>query len=307
MLALTDCECQCSPMSNPGPADVPVTSLGPWEAIADRTWRAVAQPEGVTIGLVAGSAGALVVDTGSSPEQGEQIRRSAEQVAGVPVVAVALTHAHYDHVGGLGAFADLPIHAHHQLADHLGDTGLLADLAQFGVGAGDLPVPDRIFGVARAVDLGDRVVELISVGVAHTDHDVIAVAADVRVVFAGDIIEPAGPEFGPESDPERWPGALDHVIGLMLRPGWTAYPGHGDPMAMADISLQRGWLASILGEVTNLVSDGVRYEDAEARGDWPFPWERIAPGVRTAYERLAARGFAPRDQLPIIRKDVRGD
>ena len=307
MLALKDCECQSSPMSNPAPAAVPVTSLGPWEVIADRTWRAVAEPESVTIGLVAGVAGALVIDTGSSPEQGAQIRRSAEQVAGVPVVAVALTHAHYDHVGGLGAFADLPIHAHVGLAGHLQDPALLADLAAYGVGPSDLPVPGRTFGVAKAVDLGDRVVELISVGAAHTDHDVIAVVTDVKCIFAGDIIEPAGPGLGPDADAERWPASLDNVIGLMLRPGWLAYPGHGAPMEMMDISLQRGWLASILGEVTNLVSDGVRYEDAEARGDWPFAWDRIAPGVRTAYDRLAARGFAPRDQLPIIRKDVRED
>ncbi|WOP17776.1 MBL fold metallo-hydrolase [Raineyella sp. LH-20] len=290
----------------PSPA-VPSAALGPWEAIGDRTWRAVADPEAVTIGLVAGSAGALVIDTGSTPAQGAQIRRTAAEVAGVPVIAVALTHAHYDHVGGLAAFRDLPIFAHEQLGGHLADPALLADLAPYGVTAVDLPAPNRTFGVVRAVSLGDRVVELISVGRAHTDHDVIAVVADARLVFAGDIVEPAGPQVGADADPERWPGALDHLIGLMLRPDWLAYPGHGVPMTMADVTLQRGWIASILGEVTNLVSDGVRYEDAEQRGDWPFPWERIAPGVRAAYDLLASRGFAPRDQLPIIRKDVRED
>ena len=291
----------------PSPSAGASPSLGPWEAIGDRTWRAVAEPEAVTIGLVAGSAGALVVDTGSTPAQGAEIRRTAEAVAGVPVTAVALTHAHYDHVGGLAAFRDLPSYAHERLAGHLADPGLLAALAPYGVTAVDLPAPTRIFGVARAVPLGDRVVELISVGHAHTDHDSIAVVADARLVFAGDIVEPAGPQLGPDADPERWPGALDHLIGLLLRPDWLAYPGHGAPMTMAEVTLQRGWIASILGEVTNLVSDGVRYEDAEQRGDWPFPWPRIAAGVRTAYDLLAARGFAPRDQLPIIRKDVRED
>ncbi|MEA5154023.1 MBL fold metallo-hydrolase [Raineyella sp.] len=290
----------------PSPA-VPSVALGPWEAIGERTWRAVAEPESVTIGLVAGTGGALVIDTGSTPAQGAEIRRTAEAVAGVPVVAVALTHAHYDHVGGLAAFRDLPIHAQRQLGAHLTDPALLADLAPYGASAADLPVPTHTFGVAHAVDLGDRVVELISVGRAHTDHDAIAVVADARLIFAGDIVEPAGPQLGPDADPERWPGSLDHLIGLMLRPDWLAYPGHGGPMAMADVTLQRGWIASILGEVTNLVSDGIRYEDAEQRGDWPFPWQRIAPGVRTAYDLLAARGFAPRDQLPIIRKDVRED
>ncbi|QGF24323.1 MBL fold metallo-hydrolase [Raineyella fluvialis] len=294
-------------MSDGPSLTVPSARLGRWEPIGDRTWRALAEPETVTVGLVAGTGGALVIDTGSTPAQGEEIRRTAEALAGVPVVAVALTHAHYDHVGGLAAFRDLPIVAHEHLGGHLADQQLLADLAPYGVGAGELPEPTATFGVARAVDLGDRVVELLSVGHAHTDHDVIAVVADAKIVFAGDIIEPAGPQIGADADPETWPGALDHLIGLMLRPGWRAYPGHGEPMEMADITLQRGWIASILGEVTNLVSDGIAYEEAATRGDWPFPWERIAPGVRRAYDVLAARGFAPRAQLPIIRKDIRED
>lgn len=57
-------------------------SLGPFVPVADRVHVAVAEPEGVNVGLVVGSTGALLVDTGSSPEQGRAIRAAAEAVAG---------------------------------------------------------------------------------------------------------------------------------------------------------------------------------------------------------------------------------
>ena len=48
---------------------------------------AVAQPEAVNIGLVVGTTGALLVDTGSSPRQGADIRAAAQAVAGdVPLM-----------------------------------------------------------------------------------------------------------------------------------------------------------------------------------------------------------------------------
>ena len=56
--------------------------MGTFEAVADRVYVAVAEPASVNIGLVVGTEGALVVDTGSCPAQGAEIRRRAAAVAG---------------------------------------------------------------------------------------------------------------------------------------------------------------------------------------------------------------------------------
>lgn len=57
-------------------------TLSGFEPIADRVYRAVAQPASVNIGLVVGSTGALLIDTGNSPAQGAMIRDAAQAVAG---------------------------------------------------------------------------------------------------------------------------------------------------------------------------------------------------------------------------------
>lgn len=44
-------------------------SLSEFEPVGDRVHVAVAEPEGVNVGLVVGSTGALLVDTGSSPSR----------------------------------------------------------------------------------------------------------------------------------------------------------------------------------------------------------------------------------------------
>ena len=125
-------------------------SLGTFVPVADRVHVAVAEPEGVNVGLVVGSTGALLVDTGSSPEQGRAIRAAAEAVAGdVPLTHVVVTHAHHDHVGGLAAFGDLATLGHEHLARACAE---------------GTPPPSRTFAMASAVNLGDCHVELAHFG-----------------------------------------------------------------------------------------------------------------------------------------------
>ncbi len=229
-------------------------ALGPFLPVADGVWRAIAEPESVTIGLVAGRTGALVIDTGSSATQGAAIRRAAEDVSGVPVVAVAITHAHDDHVGGLAAFEDIPSYGH-----------------------SDVPGLTEPFSLARAIDLGGRRAEMAYFGPAHTPGDIVVVVPDADVVFAGDMVETAGPpSFEPDSSLDGWPVALDGVLGL-LRDHTIVLPGHGEPMERATAFEQRGRIAALVPTARWLASQGVSQADALTATEWPFPDDVIAP------------------------------
>jgi len=231
-----------------------MTTLGAFSPLATGVWRAVAEPEAVTVGLVAGPGGALVIDTGSTPGQGAAIRRAAEDVAGVPVVAVAVTHAHDDHIGGLAAFGDVPSY-----------------------GQACVPGVSVPFALARTVDLGGCRVELVHFGPAHTAGDIVAIVPGADVVFAGDLIETSGPpSFGPDSSLDGWPQALDGILGV-LREQTIVVPGHGEPVGRVEAFEQRAHIAALMPTARWLASRGVAQDDALTATQWPFPPDVIAP------------------------------
>ncbi|SDE62399.1 MBL fold metallo-hydrolase [Auraticoccus monumenti] len=277
---------------------------GPWHEVADRVWTAVAQPESVSTAVVAGTRGLLVVDPGSSPEQGRGLRASAERLTGLPVLGAVATHAHHDHLFGLGAFDDLLTWGHEGLADALRSEASVAEAVRLGVDVGTLRPPNRPFALATGVDLGDRWVEMAHLGEGHTSSDVVVVVADADVVFVGDLLESATPPwFGEDSAPDVWPATLDSVIGLMASGRVTAVPGHGSPMGFEDALMQRGQIAAVAAEIERLLVAGVPVAEALEQGGWPFPAEHLAGGVRAGYRRLTERGVRPSRQLPITAVD----
>ena len=235
-LALAEAECQSSRVDEFG--------LGAWRELVPGIYRAVAEPESVNLGLVVGSEAALLVDTGSSPAQGRAIRESVATVTDRPLVAVVVTHWHFDHAFGLAAFADLVSVGHESVGDRLGAPDAAAEAARLGLAAADLGMPSRDLVVATAFDLGGRRVEVAHLGRGHTDGDLVVVVPDADVVFAGDLIESAGPpSFGPDTVADEWAGTLDGLVGLMTE-RTVAVPGHGDPVDRQFVFTQRGEVAA---------------------------------------------------------------
>jgi glyoxylase-like metal-dependent hydrolase (beta-lactamase superfamily II) len=238
--------------------------------VAPDCWRAVAEPETVNIGLIAGKTGALLIDTGSSPEQGEALRAAAARAVGVPLAGVLITHDHYDHIGGLAAFSDLPRYGHESVP------GISEPLA-----------------LAKVVDLGGRRVELVHFGPAHTQGDVVAIVPDTETIFAGDLLESAGPpQFGPESDFKGWPHALDGILGV-LRESTLIVPGHGEPFGRDFAFDQRARIAGIFGNVQYLLQRRIPAEHALNEVEWPFPEESIKTVLPLAYEQIQRTGRMP--------------
>ena len=261
-------------MTDPGQDDEPTSTLGPWEVLAPSVWRTVAEPDAVNLVLVAGTERALLVDTGSTPEQGRALRAAVAEVSAVPLAVVVVTHAHHDHVGGLSAFDDLVT-----------------------VGHEDVPGPNRPMVLAVAFDLGGRRVEVAHLGRGHTGGDLVVVVPDADLVLVGDLVESAAPpSLGPDSFLQEWPVTVDGVIGLMT--GSTrAVPGHGDPVDRTFVYEQRGRLASVAGEVRRLAGSGVGAADAVEQGDWALGVETLAPGLEAAFAQLGP--VVPRRTLPL--------
>ncbi|MFX4272764.1 MBL fold metallo-hydrolase [Propionibacteriaceae bacterium Y1685] len=277
------------PRSEQSASPTPTTepTLGEWREIRPRVWIAQAEPAAVTIGVVAGETGALVVDCGSTPSQGADIRAAAEELAGVPVIAAVVTHAHWDHWFGLSAFDDVITIGHESLLEALdSDESLGEQAAGLGFTADELVAPNAPLTVVRALDVGGRRVELFHPGPGHTEGDLVVHVPDAEVLFVGDLVEQAGPPwYGTDSRPHDWATTLDSVIG-MLGEHTLAVVGHGDPVDR-DFCLQtRAATAAVSGEIRALVERGVPVDQAYAEGHWPWPEANIAAGIERGYDEL---------------------
>lgn len=219
-------------------------ALGPWREVRSGVYLAVAEPESVNLGLIVGSQRIMLVDTGSSPEQGRAVRESLLAMTDKPLITVVVTHWHFDHSFGLAAFADTQRIAHESVRLKLESPEATAAAKQLCVDPEELGRPNVEIAVATAIDLGDRRVEIVHIGRGHTDGDLVVVVPDADLLFAGDLIESAGPpSFGPDSFPEEWPATVDGVIGLMTATT-LAIPGHGEPVDREFVFEQRGRIAA---------------------------------------------------------------
>lgn len=228
----------------------------------------------LSVGLVIGESGCLVVDTRSDPAQGAELRAAVREVTRLPWTVV-LTHAHFDHCLGTAAFLPSAVWAHPRCRDDLARGGAAQHTeATSWYGAQPVPrapspvrpvVPDRIVAQQAEIDLGDRTVLLTHPGRGHTDHDIAVWSPDTGVLFAGDLVEQgADPDFT-DAYPLDWPTAVTGLLRLSPR---IVVPGHGDPVDVAFVTAQRDDLTD-LAELCHAVSNG-DLDEASALHASPF-------------------------------------
>ncbi|MFE7610096.1 MULTISPECIES: MBL fold metallo-hydrolase [Streptomyces] len=231
-----------------------------WERLGDGVARRRMPGWDETIGVVAGSAGVLIIDTGATLRDGADLRRSIRGVLGRDVTHVALTHPHFDHVMGTAAFSGVQVFGAAGLDELLRreQDGLRRDAVGHGVDpvaaaeAADILVsPHHLVHGELTLDLGDRQVLLANVGPGHTAHDLAVLVpgrhGSPEIVFCGDLVEESGaPSVGPDALPHQWPAALDRLLALGGEDA-RYVPGHGAVVDARFVRDQRAALAARFG------------------------------------------------------------
>ncbi|MEB3981434.1 MBL fold metallo-hydrolase [Mycobacterium sp. 663a-19] len=225
-----------------------------WEQPADNAYRCRLPFCDVTVGLVCGRSGALLVDTGSTLTEAAAIDADVRRLAGRPVTHIVLTHKHFDHVLGSSMFAGAEIFCAPEVVEHLSSATdeIRADALRHGADAAEI---DRAIAALRTpghgvhdavIDLGDCRVTIAHPGRGHTTSDLVVIApAGVcggAVVFTGDLVEEsADPAIDADSDVAAWPATLDRLLALG-GPDAIYVPGHGKTVGAEFIRRQRDWL-----------------------------------------------------------------
>lgn len=225
-----------------------------WERLGDGVHRCRLPFLDVTVGLVLGRTGVLLIDTGATLAEASAIDRDVLTVADRSVTHIVLTHNHFDHVLGSSVFTGAAVYcAPEVVATMTRDADRLrADAIGYGVNADH--VDDAIAAlrppahpVRRAVlDLGGRAATITHPGRGHTSHDLVVVVPDSprTIVFCGDLVEESGdPAVDSDSDVAAWPSTLDRVLEVG-GPDGIYVPGHGAVVDEAFVRRQRGWLVN---------------------------------------------------------------
>ncbi|MBM9508289.1 MBL fold metallo-hydrolase [Actinacidiphila acididurans] len=228
-----------------------------WEHLAPGVARRRLPHLDVTIGLVVGAEGVLLVDTGSTLREGAELRAQAEALTGREVTHLVLTHGHFDHVFGAAAFPGARVYGQRGLDDYLlrerealreSAVRYGTDPAQAQEAAAALVRPTDPVGGELTLDLGDRPVRLVHPGAGHTAHDLVVVvpgagASDPVVMFCGDLVEESGePQADADAVPAAWPAALDALLAIGGETG-RYVPGHGAVVDARFVRAQRAALA----------------------------------------------------------------
>lgn len=210
----------------------------------------------VTIGLVVGRAGALLVDTGTTLTEAAAVNADVYGLTGRTVTHIALTHKHFDHILGSSFFGAADVYCTPEVATEiqsgarrLGDDAVRhgADPVQVDRAIGALRPPRHVIREA-VVDLGGRAVTITHPGRGHTTADLVVVVppsddADPVVVFTGDLVEEsADPAIDADSDVAAWPATLDRVLRIG-GPHARYVPGHGRVVDARFVRRQRDWLS----------------------------------------------------------------
>jgi glyoxylase-like metal-dependent hydrolase (beta-lactamase superfamily II) len=264
-----------------------VSAVTAWQEVADRVWVRRYDPYDVNVTVVAGAAGALLVDTRTSLAEAAEVR---QHLTGLPIPALSalvLTHHHLDHCLGAGAFTGLPVWGSEGCRAALRSHGIeqrerwvarLPEDRAVDVRASPIVPPDHTVRELAELDLGGRRVALRFLGRGHTDHDLVVHVPDAGTVLAGDLVEVGAPPAFEEAHPFAWPATLGRLEALGAD---AVVPGHGAPTDAGFLATQREQLAQ-LAALCREALGGRRSPDAVLHAS-PFP----ATTTRVALARAA--------------------
>jgi cyclase len=165
----------------------------------------------------------------------------------------------------------------------------------FEFGDNEVVLPTRIFDGNLTLTVGEKTVELIEVGPAHTLGDTVVYVPGDRTLFTGDILFKDSHPLVWEGPVSNWIGACRRLLALDVE---TVVPGHGPITDLGGIRETLDYLTVLTDEARARFDAGMPVDEAarditlDAWRGWLDP-ERIWVNVHTLYRDFAGDRRAP--------------
>ena len=246
------------------------------------------------IGIIVGSRGTLVVDTGLGARNGQTVVREMQKVSTTPELYLATTHFHPEHDLGAGGFpANTRMIRSQDQQKEIAEQGVATAERFKGFGAlnaellegAEFRKADISFDREHVLDLGGVRVRLLAMGYNHTRGDTAFFVEPDGVLFSGDVVMTALPNVG-NATVRQWLASMNAFEKLQPK---RIVPSHGPMGGMELIATYKTLLTSVQSRASELKKQGKTIDEAtstissELQAKYPNAGTRLNGTIRAAY------------------------
>ncbi|WP_282120999.1 MBL fold metallo-hydrolase [Ruegeria atlantica] len=224
-------------------------------------------------GVIIGDNSVMIVEAQATPRLAGKVIEKVREVTDKPITHLALTHYHAVRVLGASAYgADQVLMSETTRAQVVerGQEDWDSEFQRFPrlfEGHESIPGltwPTTTFKDRMSVYLGNRRVDLMHLGRAHTAGDIVIHVPDQNVMFTGDIVEYHSACYCGDGHFNDWGGTLDNIAAFDVD---AIAPGRGDAllgkdMVEAAIESTRDFVESTYRPAARVAASGGTLKDA---------------------------------------------
>ena len=187
-------------------------------------------------GVIIGDDAVMIVDAQATPRLAAKVVEKVRSVTDKPIRYVVLTHYHAVRVLGASAYGAQQIVmsdvarsmvVERGQEDWDSEFGRFPRLFQGHEAIPGLTWPTMTFKDRMSIYMGQRRVDLLHLGRAHTAGDIVAFVPDQNVMFTGDIVEYNSACYCGDGHFTDWPATLEAIRSYDVD---AIAPGRGDAL-----------------------------------------------------------------------------
>jgi glyoxylase-like metal-dependent hydrolase (beta-lactamase superfamily II) len=226
------------------------------------------------IAFLVGSRGIVVVNTGASYREGEEIIEAAKSISDRPILLAILTHPGQDAIFGAAAFQarGIPVLAHRSSAELIAArcdaclSNLRSTLGEHRMAGTRVIEPDRLITGDVTLDLIGRPLRLIAPAWSSAPGAIAVFDEATSTLIAGSLVSINRIPDMRDADPKAWRDALVDMETTRCR---HLVPGYGPVGTCADVAAFGQYFAELESRVDALMREGVSLAELRNRCDLP--------------------------------------
>jgi glyoxylase-like metal-dependent hydrolase (beta-lactamase superfamily II) len=226
------------------------------------------------VAFIVGPDGVIVVDTGISYREGEEIIAAVKTVSNRPIRLAILTHPSQEAIFGAGAFQarGIPVLAHRRSAELIAARcetclrNLRSILGEDAMAATRVVKPDRVIEGDETLELIGRPLRLIAPQWSSAPGAIAVFDEQTSTLIAGNLVSLNRVPNLRDAHPNAWRDTLLQLESLRCR---HLVPAYGPIGNCADIATFAHYFAALEGRVETLVKNGVSLAELRDRCSLP--------------------------------------